>query len=242
MSTKFLVIVPYHNAAKFLPECVASLSSQSNKGWRAVFSDDASTDGGSSLVPSDPRFSVRVNGERLTALANIHEAILSAGPDDDEVVCILDGDDFLTRPDALDIVAALYSNPDTMLTYGQYVWPNGMAGHCRPYTREAYAALRTGGYWASHLRTFKFGLYREMMRQDPGLTCYRDDSGDFFRTCYDIAIMTPLMEIAGFESIAFNPRPVYYYRQHPANDHAIDHAAQRRDEAQLFAKAPFRRM
>ena len=34
----------------------------------------------------------------------------------------------------------LYSD-NTLLTYGQYVWPNGQVGHCKPYTKEAAQAL-----------------------------------------------------------------------------------------------------
>jgi hypothetical protein len=61
-----------------------------------------------------------------------------------------------------------------------------------------------GGYWASHLRTFKFKLYKELIKQDPKLNCYKDNLGEFYKSCYDVAIMTPLMEIAGFDNIKFN--------------------------------------
>lgn len=236
-----VVVVPFHNAAPFLVDCAASLISQTHGPWRAIFADDASTDGGLGVVPPDPRFTLVRSERRQTALENIHNTIVSANPGPEDVICLVDGDDFLVRRDALAIVASLYDDPSTLLTYGQYVWPNGAPGHCRPYTPEAFAGLRRGGYWASHLRTFKYKLYREMAAQDPGLSCYRDSSGEFFKTCYDIAIMTPLMEMAGLGGIRFNPTPVYFYRQHPANDHAIDHPRQRRDEREIFSKAPFAR-
>lgn len=239
MDTNFLVVVPFHNAGPFLPDCAASLISQTHTSWRAVFADDASTDGGLGRVPSDPRFTMVRSERRQTALENIHNTIVAADPDPEDVICLVDGDDFLTRADALALVSALYGRPGTMLTYGQYVWPNGMPGHCRAYTRDTFASLRAGGYWASHLRTFKYGLYKEMMRQDPELSCYRDGTGEFYRTCYDVAMMTPLMEIAGFEGVAFNPHPLYYYRQHPANDHVVDRGAQKRAEVEIFAKRPF---
>ena len=40
--------------------------------------------------------------------------------DDDDVICLLDGDDFLVRPDSIDIINKLYEDGG-LLTYGQYV-------------------------------------------------------------------------------------------------------------------------
>jgi glycosyltransferase involved in cell wall biosynthesis len=242
MDTNFIVVIPFHNARPFLSECAQSLVNQEYKTWRAVFADDASTDDGIREIPTDPRFTIVRSEKRLTALENIHNTIISANPKPEDVICLLDGDDYLIRNDALWLVASLYERQETMLTYGQYVWPNNMVGHCRPYTKETFASLRSGGYWASHMRTFKFKLYQEMMTQDPDLSCFKDKSGLFYRTCYDVAIMTPLMEIAGLTGIAFNPYPIYMYRQHPNNDHVVDRAGQKRAEVDIFSKRPFLRL
>jgi len=242
METNFTVVVPFHNARPFLAECAHSIMAQGHKKWKAIFADDASTDGSIEEIPTDPRFTIARSEKRLTALENIHNTIVSANLKPEDVICLVDGDDYLIRNDALGLVASLYEVPGTMLTYGQYVWPNNMVGHCRPYTTETFASLRSGGYWASHLRTFKFKLYQEMMAQDPNLSCFKDKSGLFYRTCYDVAIMTPLMEIAGLSGIAFNPHPVYMYRQHPNNDHVVDRSGQKRAEIEIFAKKPFERM
>ena len=97
--------------------------------------------------------------------------------------------------------------------------PGNMLGHCKAYTDEEFLNLRKGGYWASHIRTFKYKLYKELVRQDPDLLCYKDIDGNFYTITYDVAIMTPLMEIAGFDRVKFNPNPVYFYRLHEQNDH-----------------------
>lgn len=235
------IIVPFYNAEGFLVNCQESLLSQNNKNWKAILADDCSTDNSSQQVITHDNIKYRRNYKRTTALENIHLSILSANPDDEDVICLLDGDDFLFRRNSLDIVNELY-NDDTLLTYGQYIWPNGMIGHCKPYTSDSFKLLRNGGYWASHIRTFKFKLYKEIMQQDPNLNCYKDENGEFFKTCYDVAIMTPLMEIAGFEKVKYNPDPVYYYRIHSANDHAIDASKQKSDEKILFGKPAFKQV
>jgi glycosyltransferase involved in cell wall biosynthesis len=234
------IIIPFRNCEKYISDCVKSLLTQTHNNWSAYFCDDASTDNTLSHIPSDPRFIVKSNTKRMTALPNIHFGIIDAKPNDQDIICILDGDDFLIRPDALDIIDNLY-NDNTLLTYGQYIWPNGQVGHCRSYSKEEFDVIRKGSYWASHMRTFKYKLYKELMSQDPNLNCYKRSNGEFYTVTYDVAIMTPLMEIAGFENTKFNPVPIYLYRIHEQNDHFVNAQEQKIFEKEIFEKKPFTR-
>jgi hypothetical protein len=54
--------------------------------------------------------------------------------------------------------------------------------------------------------------------------------------------MTPLMEIAGFERVKFNPDPVYYYRIHQQNDHFVDPNLQKSVADEIFAKQKFNKL
>jgi len=236
---RLVFIIPFRNVSSFIKDCYTSLLNQTSKDWIAIFCDDASTDGTSDLIPTDPRFRIRKNKERMTALPNIHFGIIESDLNDEDIICILDGDDFLIRPDAAEIIKGLY-NDYTLLTYGQYVWPNGQVGHCKPYTREEFENLRKGGYWASHIRTFKYKLYKELLVQDPNLSCYKDNKGNFYTITYDVAIMTPLMEMAGFDRVKFNPDPVYYYRVHQQNDHFLDPQLQKSVAGDIFNKKEFK--
>jgi hypothetical protein len=53
--------------------------------------------------------------------------------------------------------------------------------------------------------------------------------------------MTPLMEIAGFDNIKFNPTPVYFYRLHEQNDHSVDPILQKNIADEVFNKNTFKR-
>lgn len=238
---RFVFIIPFRNVKDFISHCYESLLIQNNKNWIAIFCDDASTDGTSDIIPKDDRFIIKRNENRITALPNIHNGIINNNLNDEDIICILDGDDFLIRKDTIDILDKLY-NDETLLTYGQYVWPNGNMGHCIPYNEQSFKRLRTGGYWASHIRTFKYKLYKELLNQDPDLLCYKNIKGEFYTITYDIAIMTPLMEIAGLKRIKFNPEPVYYYRIHPQNDHFVDAALQKKVADEIFNKSPFKQI
>ena len=237
-NNRFVFIIPFRNVKDFISQCSDTLLKQDNKNWIAIFCDDESNDGTINNIQKDDRFIIRRNEKRITALPNIHFGIIESNLEEEDVVCLLDGDVFLIRKDALDIINNLYQD-ETLLTYGQYVWPNGQPGHCIAYTKDSFEKLRTGGYWASHMRTFKYKLYKELMNQDPELSCYKDKDGNFYTITYDVAIMTPLMEIAGFERVKFNTEPVYYYRIHQQNDHFVDPTLQKSVAGEIFAKPKF---
>lgn len=234
---RFVFVIPFRNCRPFLGECAASLLWQSHKDWVAFFRDDCSDDGGGDGLPRDGRIVLQRTGSRLGGLGNIHRCIVDNSLAPEDVICILDGDDYLTRPDALEMVSRLYSERDCLLTYGQYSM-NGSPGHCRAYSREEFGRIRQVNYIASHLKTFRFSLYMEAMRQDPNCSRYLDSEGAFFDMAWDIALMTPLMEVAGFDRVAFNPEVVYHYRLHPMNEHQVSSSRQRRLAAEAFSKPP----
>ena len=188
---------------------------------------------------ADDRFKIIKNTERVTALPNIHNAIVNSSLNDEDIICLLDGDDKLSSNYACQIVDDFYKRYNPLLSYGQYVTSNNQMGHCIPYTPQTFTQLRTGGYWASHLRTFKYKLYKEIMNQDPNLSCYKDANGNFYKMTYDVCIMLPLMEMAGLNNIYFNNIPIYFYRLHSNNDHAINMQLQYGIANEVYAKKKF---
>jgi glycosyltransferase involved in cell wall biosynthesis len=238
---RFVFMVTYRNCAPFLVRCAESLLAQDHVDWVAYFRDDASTDGGSDLLPADPRIVVQRRPERGGGLRNVHEGIVTNPMSPDDVVCWMDGDDYLVGSGALGVVAGLYRRRDCLVSYGQYETCQSGTGHCRAYTRAEFAGLRSCGFVASHLKTFRHKVYMEAMRQDPGCERYRDGDGGFFDMANDVALMTPLLEIAGFDRVAFNPEVVYHYTIHGGNESSVDSARQRDCARAALAKNPMTR-
>ena len=238
---RFVFIVPFRNCAPFLLRCAESLIRQDHRDWVAYFRDDASTDEGLSVLPSDPRIVPQRREGRGGGLLNIHEGIMSNGLSSDDIVCLLDGDDYLVGAGALGVVADLYDRTGCLVSYGQYELDSGAVGHCRAYTPEEFESLRSQGFVASHLRTFRHSVYLEAMRQDPSCERYVYRDGEFFDMAWDIALMTPLLEVAGFDRVAFNPEVVYHYTQHPGNEHQVDSARQQDCACVALGKSPLSR-
>ena len=240
-NNRFVFIIPFRNVKDYIEQCANSIINQNYKNWLAIFCDDESDDNTINNIPADERFIIRRNEKRITALPNIHNGIIESNLNDDDIICLLDGDDFLYRNDSLDIINKLYQD-DTLLTYGQYIWPNGAIGHCMPYTEETFKTLRNGGYWASHMKTFKYKLYKEILIQDTNLNCYKDKDENFYTITSDVAIMTPLMEIAGLENIKFNNEAIYGYRVHAQNDAFVSPALQKLVAEEIFTKPKFKQI
>lgn len=239
---RFVFIVPFRNCAPFLARCAESLILQDHRDWLAYFRDDASTDGGLSVLPSDPRIVPQRREVRGGALLNVHEAIMSNGLSSDDVVCLLDGDDYLVGAGALGIVSGLYERTGCLLSYGQYELDSGAVGHCMAYRPDDFDDLRSRGFVASHLKTFRYSVYLEAMRQDPSCGRYVYKEGEFFDMAWDIALITPLLEVAGFDRVAFNPEVIYHYTQHPGNEHQVNAARQQDCARVALAKVPLSRV
>lgn len=238
IENKLIFIVPFRNCFHYIEECANSLLSQDYTNWVAYFSDDKSFDYTHTKIPKDNRFVYHRNEERLTALMNIHETIKRANPNPNDVICVLDGDDYLCRPDAMKIVNSLYQD-ETLLTYGQYLFPWGEVGHSKPYKdEEDFLNNLRGGFLASHLRTYKYKLYEKFLELDPNLDNFKSENGEFFSMTYDVAMMTPLMEIAGFDRIKFNEVPIYQYRLHENSDQNISRELQLKFEKEIYRKPP----
>jgi len=241
IENKLIFIVPFRNCFNYIEECANSLLSQDYTNWVAYFSDDKSFDYTHTKIPKNEHFVYHRNEERLTALMNIHETIKRVSPNPNDIICILDGDDYLCRVDAMKIVNSLYQDK-TLLTYGQYLFPWGEIGHSKAYKDEVHFLTNLrNGFVASHLRTFKYKLYKKFMDMDPNLTHFKSENGEFFSMTYDVAIMTPLMEIAGFDRIKFNEIPIYQYRLHENSDQNISRETQLKFEKEIYRKQPFQK-
>jgi hypothetical protein len=112
-------------------------------------------------------------------------------------------------------------------------------GHSKPYKNEEdFLNNLRGGFVASHLRTFKYKLYKKFLELDPNLDNFKSEKGEFFSMTGDVAMMTPLMEIAGFDRIKFNETPIYQYRLHENSDQNISRELQIKFEKEIYKKPP----
>ena len=181
-------------------------------------------------------FSIIDKSPRVGKIVNFMSGLSWIKPQDEDVVVDLDLDDYL-EPGALEIVAQTYNrNPGILLTYGSYRMESGRAARFNgEYTTNNF---RSQKWKASHLKTFKYKLLKNVAACD-----LQDEKGKWLMTCADLALMYPMLEMAGLDRIKHIKECIYCYNDlNPLNDHKVAKEDQVRTTAYLKSKTPYKRL
>jgi len=126
------LVVTQRNRARSIPWSLGTVLSQAYKHLRVTYVDDASTDESRQVIESvlsgatapHPSVHLVTNASRQGVIANILPALKDDS--DDTVAVLLDGDDGLAHPFAIDRIAYEYTQDvDCWFTYGSFLsWPD----------------------------------------------------------------------------------------------------------------------
>lgn len=238
---EFVIVIPSYNNEQWCFQNLASALTQNYPHYRIIYINDASTD--STLLiankiiqdyDSSGKITLINNPERLGACANFYHAIHTCQPH--EIIVVLDGDDWLAHDNVLTILNGVYSSSDVWVTYGQFQeYPSGRIGGARPLPTEVISqcAYREYDWVTTHLRTFYASLFHRIKKED---LLYQ---GAFFPMACDLAIMYPILEMAGNHS-KFIPDVLYIYnRATPLNDSKVNVQLQRHLDAVIHKMAKY---
>lgn len=215
----FVVLIPSYNNEQWCERNVRSALDQKYPNFRVVFVDDASTDATGNIAKGiahgSDRFTYVRNKAQKKAMANIYEAIHSFK--DEEIVVLLDGDDWLAHDRVLTRLNEVYADPSVWVTYGSYVeYPSYRKGDCSRRVPSEWiekGQLRSHPFLMSHLKTFRAGLFKKI-----GLQKFLFE-GAFLPASSDLAFMTAMIEMAGTQHSRYVRDILYIYnRTNPLSD------------------------
>lgn len=196
-----------------------SIFMQTYPHFRVIYIDDCSTDGTADAVASyvaekkeSNRFHLIRNPQRYGPSRNRY--IGAHVCDDDEIVCILDGDDTFAHPHVLEKLAAIYKHNDVWVTYSQFLTiPDKTisGGKATPDWVIKNNVYRKFGWHYHSLKTFYAWLFKQIELKD---LLY---DGAFFTAASDLAEMFPLIEMSGGKFL-YIPDILYHALQHPHNE------------------------
>lgn len=189
----FTVVLIGANNGATIEKTLSSLFSQNYEPFRLIYIDDASDDGSFDLArdliyESNHLTQVTLvhNETRLGVLANLFRAVQSCS--DEEIIVVLNGEDWLAHEWVLQKLNSYYANPDLWLTFGQYCdFPTYQPGICQNYKNSHY---RQEPFLASHLKTFYAGLFKKIRESD------LIQQGRFIAASSEMAYMIPMLEMA----------------------------------------------
>lgn len=225
-----VILIPSYNNRQWYKHNLVSLCAQDYHDFRAIYVDDCSADGTGDLVEkfiADNNLAHRIhlirNPVRIGAMHNLYNTIHRC--DDDEIVIILDGDDWFAHNGVLKKIDAIYSDPNCWMTYGRYVsWPDNMPGHSRQIPSHIIDTnnFREYEWCASHLRSFYAWLFKLIKEQDLISPC-----GNFYRMAWDQAMMFPMLEMSGHRAKFISDVLYIYNAANPINDSRVNRELQR---------------
>jgi glycosyltransferase involved in cell wall biosynthesis len=228
MENNFIVLVTVHNSVQWIQKCLDSAISQDYKNHRLLIIDDHSTDGTWDIVSKYDACLVRNDKNMFHSLINMVTGLKAFFFNPEDIIVCLDGDDWFADNTVLSYLNQVYQE-DVWLTYGQFEpLSKGYSNFCRPISRAIQyghnnketvknlnsRTYRAGGAWTtSHLKTFKKKAWDLINEND-----FKDENGEWLITCGDLAMMYPIIEMAGDNRIRFIDKILYIYNDfNPAN-------------------------
>lgn len=217
------IIIPSYNNIAWYKNNLDSLAHQTHPNWHAIYIDDCSTDGTGDAVATyitqhnlADNITLIKNNQNHGALYNIYHTVHACN--DDDVILLLDGDDWLKDDTVLATINNLYQDQGVWLTYGtaQLYPANGIIGW-RAVPEEVITtnSFRHTEWLTTHLRTFYAWLFKKIKKED---LLY---NGEFFSVTWDLALMFPMLEMAGIHS-TLCPQVVYVYNMsNPISDYNV---------------------
>ena len=158
----FVIVTASYNNKDWYKKNLDSVFAQNYTNYRVIYVNDCSPDGTGDLVEQyikekgmEDRVTLIKNTERCGALANQYKAIHSCK--DEEIIVILDGDDWFPNGNVLSYLNKVYADGTIWLTYGQFrEYPGGGVGFCSLMPDEIVSGnkFRDHNHIPSHLRTF----------------------------------------------------------------------------------------
>jgi glycosyltransferase involved in cell wall biosynthesis len=205
----FVFVIPTFNNERTIQQTLMSIVSQSYPNWSVRMRDDMSTDSTVNFVRNfakafgiEDRFHITENEEKFYSPRNVLEETFRCN--DDDIICRIDGDDWLCDLDALAIINHRYDtlNCDILWTKHRWNFDNNMnISGILPKNADPYKHP----WVSSHFRTFRKGLINRVNPEN-----FRDESGEHFTRLEDQSIFLPLLTVSE-GNWHFEPITAYHY-------------------------------
>ena len=162
-------------------------------------------------------------------------------PDKEDIIVVLDGDDWLSNNHVLSQLDYYYKKEGCLVTYGSFVqYPDGIIGE--ESSRYPTSVIKNNTYrqdkWrASHLKTFSYSAWSKVKTED-----LQNKNGNFYEVSYDQAMMLPLLEMCG-EKVKYISEVLCVYNvSNPQAVNKTRETNQYKNMLEIREKCPYERL
>ena len=212
----FIFIIASYNNENYYKKNLDSVVNQTYKNWKIIYVDDCSSDNTNNLVNEyiknnklENKFMLIRNKTNMKQAYSRYQCYKYC--DDNDVICFLDGDDWLYDDFVLEKLNNEYNN-DIMITYGSYckfednnLGPVIKASKYKSKIINLGSYRKSKGWYGIPLRTGYAKIYKEM----PESYMY-DNDGNWMSACTDVAEFLWAIE-KSFKKFKVIEYPTYVY-------------------------------
>jgi glycosyltransferase involved in cell wall biosynthesis len=236
-----IIVTTAYNCENYVEKCIGSLMGQDYEDFKCYITDDMSTDNTVSLVKNmiegDDRFILIENKKKMYQPGN-YDQVIRNNPNikDNDVVVEVDGDDWLPDSKTLTRINNVYLNENVWVANGSFKYSNGSKGFSSK--QENFSNLRGSRFTASHIRTWRAFLWRNIKEED-----LKDENGSYWKVTGDLSFMFPMLEMSGEERYVFMDEVNYVYNEeNPINDHKVDLTMVNEFANKIRAMKPYKKL
>ena len=206
---KLKIVVTFYNpGSEYLKRCLKSIENQTYQNYELCLINDKSNKEIQKL-DKDCNYYQQKNGWKYYTnpinkgpCYSRDKAIDLLKPNDDDIIVLVDGDDKLHDNRVFEKINNFYQD-DTLITFGNFIKVDNMGNQSRKsinckrinlkniIKNRNFRHLNNDSFPFSHLKTFKYKLYRKINHED------LKRNGEYIRSATDVAIMIPMLEMAG---------------------------------------------
>ena len=209
MNNRFVFIMPAYNAEQTIARSIMSVWMQTHDNWKILIRDDLSTDDTVLIVEtlkqnlglSDDKICLEQNKEKKWEVRNIVELLSKCEPSD--IVCRLDGDDWLCDTDALSIINHRYETMKVDVLWTAHRWSFSNHNISGPLPKDANPYEHN--WVSSHLKTFRKRIIENVKDEN-----FRGEDNEYFKRIGDQTLYLPVLHQAA-GNWHYEPIVAYHY-------------------------------
>ena len=222
---KLKIVIPSYNNEKWVEYNAASIISQTYKNYDVLYINDNSTDSTPDLIENIKKKYNLENWKILNNPKNMQRGynvnpnaphITNFMDSEDDILLFVDGDDWLINDKVLENLNNYYNQNDPWMTYGgMYCWPSSQKAS--PQNTEYSDHVHNNNLYrkdvwrASHLRSFKWFLYKQIKKED----LIWSKTGEYYYNAEDLAVSYFCLEMCPKHKIGVVDFPTYAYNEDP---------------------------